>query len=132
MKKFLLVLVVSLFSLSAMADDNALFVTSSASVASFKNARSVEHIASTGKLRLTYANGVTADFTDASKAIFNKFASSNLKNAYTLAGGKYYRADMAATVTCTGSHTFIGWANVAGEWVDDGCQLFQTIRATAQ
>ena len=133
MKKLLLGLVVC-FGLmsSAFAADNVFLQHPPRDLISFKDVRTVDH--ADGKLRLTYVSGNIAEFADPSKVTFNRFVASTLKASFVRVGitNKFYRPDLATKVTCHTSHTFYAWFNSVGEFVDDNCQTYQEIRATAQ
>lgn len=134
MKKILLCLALSMAAFAASAGEvNKLFVITPTNVVSFENVRSVNYLAS-GYLQLVYANSSVTQLADPTKAIHTKFKQSALAMSYIKVGSsdRYVRADMSVTTVCQNAKTVIGWANAGSEEVDDGCQLFYAIKATAQ
>lgn len=137
MKKTLSLLlfsVVALFSLTASAALNESFVSSDNKVFSLNNVREVSF--PSGQVLLTFATGDTSGgfLQDVGGGTQAKIKGSAAFTQFVQLGttGRYFNVKYARYVTCDSSGTNIGWTGVGSQSLNDGCQLFNSIKNVSQ
>ncbi len=134
MKKIIFALSLALASFTASAALNESFVSSDNKVFSLHNVREVTF--PTGSVLLTYAQGDTsgAYLQDVGGGTQAKIKGSAAFTQFVQLGttGRYFNVKYARYVTCDSQGTNIGWTNAGAQSLNDGCQLFNSIKNVSQ
>lgn len=134
MKKLFLSMALCLCAFSASAALNESFVSSDNKVFSLHNVREVTF--PTGQVVLTFAQGDTSGgyLADVGGGTQTKIKGSAAFTQFVQLGttGRYFNVKYARYVTCDSSGTNIGWTNAGSQSLNDGCQLFNSIKNVSQ
>lgn len=134
MKKLFIAASLFLASFTASAALNESFVSSDNKVFSLHNVREVTF--PTGQVVLTFAQGDTSGgfLADAGGGTQAKIKGSAAFTQFVQLGttGRYFNVKYARYVTCDSSGTNIGWTGVGSQSLNDGCQLFNSIKNVSQ
>lgn len=134
--KFEIAVVTALMCVASMsyAALNESFVSSDNKVFSLHNVREVTFPA--GSVTLTYAQGDTsgAYLQDVGGGTQAKIKGSAAFTQFVQLGttGRYFNVKYARYVTCDNQGTNIGWTNAGAQSLNDGCQLFNSIKNVSQ
>lgn len=134
MKKLLLSMALALCAFSASAALNESFVSSDNKVFTLNNVREVSFPA--GQVLLTFATGDTSGgfLQDVGGGTQAKIKGSAAFTQFVQLGttGRYFNAKYARYITCDSSGTNLGWTGVGSQSLNDGCQLFNSIKNVSQ
>lgn len=136
MKKILLALVLSLttcfMSVSASAQNVTNYPTS---VYSLNDARSFEY--NGWLVIIQFANGTQSAFNNNALTVFNAMRAAHggttTTSKFTQVTGTnlYVNTSMAASFHCSNSKTQINWNNQGVQEIEDGCELFNKVKASS-
>lgn len=134
MKKIIFAASLFFASLSAFATLNESFVSSDNKVFSLHNVREITFPA--GAVTLTFAQGETSGtyLQDIGGGTQSKIKGSAAFTQFVQLGttGRYFNPKYARYITCDSSGTNIGWTNAGAQSLNDGCQLFNSIKNLSQ
>lgn len=134
MKKLFASLALCLLSFSAFAALNESFVSSDNKVFTLNNVREVSF--PSGQVLLTFATGDTSGgfLQDVGGGTQAKIKGSAAFTQFVQLGttGRYFNVKYARYVTCDSSGTNLGWSGVGSQSLNDGCQLFNSIKNLSQ
>ena len=134
MKKLFLSVALALCAFSASAALNESFVSSDNKVFTLNNVREVSFPA--GQVLLTFAAGDTSGgyLQDVGGGTQTKIKGSAAFTQFVQLGttGRYFNPKYARYIVCDSYGTTIGWAGVGAQSLNDGCQLFNSIKNVSQ
>ena len=134
MKKIIFALSLALASFTASAALNESFVSSDNKVFSLNNVREISF--PSGAVSLTFATGDTSGgfLQDVGGGTQAKIKGSAVFTQFVQLGttGRFFNVKYARYVTCDSSGTNIGWSGVGSQSLNDGCQLFNSIKNVSQ